>query len=52
MSGHHSCMQMLQLFDIPNMQGLQGARNTSAETKFFKKSSKKTCTSIKQINFP
>ena len=21
MSGHHSCMQMLQLFDIPNMQG-------------------------------
>ena len=24
MSGHHSCMQMLQLFDIPNMEGLQG----------------------------
>ena len=35
MSGHHSCMQMLQLFDIPNMQG---PRSTQGEPDIFKKS--------------
>ena len=50
MSGHHSCMQMLQLFDIPNMQWLQRQKNKKSPGKKYVSSNKSISQKIKKFS--